>query len=189
MVIKYTISTIILLLFSFYIFRVIVRKDYLKNFKLSPISYILECIVFALHANFMYLFLPVKWPNLPPLLENQMINTITLIILTIGLLILIIAWFGLGTSRSFGQDKNKLKTEGIYKYSRNPQIIGYGLLVLSFTILYLSWFSIGWFILYLMISYFMISSEEEFLKKKYVNEYLCYCKSVPRIIGNIKNLR
>ena len=181
MVIKYIILTILLLLFSFYVFRVIVRKDYLKNFKLSPISYVLEFIVFASHANFMYLFLPVKWPNMPHLPESLFILSISGIIVIVGLLILIIAWFGLGTSRSFGQDKNKLKTVGIYKYSRNPQLVGYGLVVLSFTIMYLSWFSIGWFILYLIISYFMILSEEEFLKKKYRNEYLGYCKSVSRI--------
>jgi len=182
MLIKYLLFSAIFILFSFLVFRVIVRNDYLKKYKLSPLSYLLELLVFAVHANFMYLFIPVKWPNLPSLPESLILNILSIIVFCFGLIILLIAWFRLGTGTSFGQDKNRLNTSGIYRYSRNPQLVGYGFLLLSFLLLYFSWYSVGWFLQYLIISYFMIKSEEEFLSQKYGEEYEKYCNGVPRII-------
>ncbi|MCP4977679.1 MAG: isoprenylcysteine carboxylmethyltransferase family protein [Maribacter sp.] len=104
------------------------------------------------------------------------------IIFTIGVVILFVAWFGLGTKSSLGMDKNKLKTNGVYKFSRNPQLVGYGIMLVSFTILFFSWLTIIWIILYLIASYFMVKSEEEFLEIKYGQEYKEYCISVPRIL-------
>ena len=181
MLIKYLVISAIFLLFSFFVFRFVIRNDYLKKEKLSPISYLFEVLVFAAHANLAYLFLPVKWPNLPPLPESLVLNFLSLIVFCIGLLILLIAWILLGTGTSFGQDKDRLNKNGIYRYSRNPQLVGYGILLLSIFILYYSWYSAGWFSQYLIISYFMIKSEEEFLSQKYGEEYERYCNDVPRI--------
>ena len=182
MLIKYLVSSAILILFSFLVFRIVVRNDYLKKSKLSPLSYILEFVVFAVHANLMYLFIPVKWPDLPSLPEDLTLKILFLVILCLGLVILLIAWFGLGSKRSFGQDKNKLNTSGIYKYSRNPQLVEYGIILISFALLYLSWYSLGWFVQYLIISYLMIRSEEEFLNLRYGKEYEKYFSDVPRVI-------
>ena len=182
MLIRYLLFSVIFILFSFLVFRVIVRNDYLKKHKLSPRSYLLELLVFAVHANFIYLFIPVRWPNLPSLPEILSLNILYIIVFCFGLIILLIAWFHLGTATSFGQDKNRLNTSGIYRYSRNPQLVGYGILLLSFLIRYFSWYSVGWFLQYLIISYFMSKSEEEFLSKMYGEEYEKYCNGVPRII-------
>jgi len=182
MLIKFLVYSAVYLLFSFLVFRVIIRKDYLSNQKLSPLSYLLEIIVFALHANSIYLFLPVNWPDFPPLPGNLILKLLSLFIFCFGLIVLLIAWFGLGSKRSFGQDKNTLNTIGIYHYSRNPQLVGYGILLLGFAILFISWYSIGWFVQYLIISYFMIRSEEEFLSLRYGEEYEIYCSTAPRVI-------
>jgi protein-S-isoprenylcysteine O-methyltransferase Ste14 len=181
MLIKYFVCSTIFLLFGFIVFRVVVRNDYLNKLKLSPFSYSLEALVFAIHANLMYLFIPAKWPNLPSLPENQFLLLFSIVIFFLGLVILIIAWFGLGSGTSFGLDKNKLKSSGIYQYSRNPQLVGYGIILLGFALLYISWYSLGWFVQYLIISYFMIQSEEEFLSLRYGEEYEKYCNAVPRI--------
>jgi protein-S-isoprenylcysteine O-methyltransferase Ste14 len=182
MVIKFFLYSIILLLISFLVFRIVVRNDYLRKLKLSPFSYSLEALVFVLHANFIYLFIPLKWPYLPPLPENITLKVISIVVICISLLIIVIAWIGLGSGPSFGLDKNKLNTGGIYRYSRNPQLIGYGMFLLVFVLLFSSWYSLGWFITYLILSYFMIRSEEEFLELKYAEEYEKYCSAVPRII-------
>jgi protein-S-isoprenylcysteine O-methyltransferase Ste14 len=182
MLIRYLFLSAILILFSYLVFRVIVRNDYLKKLKLTPLSYFLELLVFAGHANLMYTYISVKWPNLPSLPDSLILGILFIIVFCLGLTILLIAWFRLGTGTSFGIDKNKLNSGGIYRYSRNPQLIGYGVLLLSFIILSFSWYSIGWFIQYVLISYFMIKSEEEFLSLRYGEEYKRYCNSVPRII-------
>ena len=182
MLLRYLVAAFILILFSFITFRVIVRNDYSKKGRLTFVSYSLEVLIFALHANFMYLFLPVKWPNIPPIPENVVVRIMSIIFIIIGFLIVAISMSGLGYGRTMGHDKKILKTNGLYKYSRNPQLIGYGIIIIAFVLLYLSWFSIGWFILYLVISYFMIKTEEEFLTNNYGEEYQKYCSDIPRLI-------
>ncbi len=179
---RYLVAACILIVFSFIVFRVIVRNDYCKKRKLTFISYSLEVLVFALHANFIYLYIPAKWPNLPPFPENLLLRIISIVFILIGFLIVAVAMLGLGYRRTMGQDKKILKTNGLYKYSRNPQLVGYGMILIALVLFDLSLFSLGWFIMYLIISYFMIKTEEEFLTTNYGEEYLKYCNNVPRLI-------
>ena len=182
MLLRYLVFAFLLILFSYVTFRVIVRNDYSKKGGLTFLSTSLEFLVFALHANFMYLFLPVKWPNIPPIPENMTLRILSIVFIIIGFLIVAIGMSSLGYGRTMGQGKKSLNTDGLYKYSRNPQLIGYGMILIAFVLLYLSWFSIGWFIIYLVISYFMIKTEEEFLINNYREEYQKYCNDVPRLI-------
>ena len=45
-----------LLIMAFVVFRIIVRRDYLKKGKLGWMAVSLETLIFALHANFSYFF-------------------------------------------------------------------------------------------------------------------------------------
>lgn len=182
MLTNFLIFAVAFLFFGYLVFRVIVKRDYQKRQKLSPLSYLLELLVFAVHANSIYIVLPTAWPNIPSLPENQILKIIGPVILGAGAIILFIAWSGLGTKSSFGQDEKRLKTNGLYRYSRNPQLVGYGLILFSYVMMYFSYLIIGWFLLYVLISWFMIKSEEEFLRKRYDKEYIEYCRQVPRII-------
>lgn len=182
MLIKYLVCSVILLLFGFLVFRVNVRRGYLKESKLSALSNTLEVLVFALHVNFAYLFTPVKWPSLPSLPDSLFLKLISILLFCFGLVVLIVAWFGLGAGTSFGQGKDELNVGGIYKYSRNPQLVGYGIMIVSFVVIFLSWYSVGWFFQYLVISYFMVQTEEEFLSLRYGEKYKKYCGTVPRVI-------
>ena len=131
----------------------------------------------------MYLFIPAKWPDLPELTSGSISKGIFCIIFFAGSIILMLAWFQLGTPSSFGLDKKGLKTTGIYGYSRNPQLVGYGLLLIGFIVLYPSLYSFGWFLQYTIISRFMIKSEEEFLGLRYGKDFEDYCQKVPRLIS------
>jgi len=183
---KFIVSSIALLLYSYIVFRVMWKKDYSKKQRLSPLSTVLATLVFVLHGSLLYLVLPTKWPYFPQISQNQTIRILFTILLGIGIIILLISWFRLGTKISLGADKNKLQTNGLYKFSRNPQMLGYGFVLASFVIAYISYWSLIWFLLYLIVAYFMIKSEEEFLIQKYNEEYKDYCRQVPRIIFNIK---
>ena len=182
MLTKYIIISLGFLLFAFFVFRVIIKREYKNRLRLSSVSYMLEILVFAIHANLFYLTIPTKWPNLPPFPENLEIRVVSTIIFGIGLIILLISWFRLGTKPSLGIDKNKLQTGGMYKYSRNPQLVGYGLMLTAFSIIFFSYLAFIWVLLFLTASYFMVKSEEEFLEQKYNEEYIDYCRQVPRII-------
>ncbi len=182
MILKYLIFSAIFLLFAYFVFRKAVRRDYRHHMKLSPISYMLEIFVFAIHANSIYLILPTQWPNIPQLPDSQVVRIVSAIIFAIGVVILFVAWFGLGTKPSLGIDKNGLNTSGLYKLSRNPQLVAYGIMLVSFIVMFFSWLTIVWILLYLIASYFMVKSEEEFLEQTYGQEFKEYCNSVPRIL-------
>ena len=170
------------LLFSFFVFRIKYRWDYKNNQRLSPLSSVLGILLFGVHGNSIYLILPTKWPYLPQIKEYPGIEMVFVGILGIGIIILLISWFKLGTKVSMGVDKNRIQTGGIYKYSRNPQLVGYGLILASFLIAYFSYMVLIWFLIYLIAAFFMVKTEEEFLEQKYNEEYKEYCRQVPRII-------
>lgn len=170
------------LLIAYIVFRVIIKRVYSKHLRLTPVFTILEILALAIQISLFYVAVPTKMPYLPPLPENLAIIIISGIIFGIGIIGLLISWFGLGTKPSLGMDKNKLKTGGLYKYSRNPQLVAFSLIEASFTILYFSYLVLIWFLLYITIAYFMIKSEEEFLDQKYKEEYRDYCREVSRII-------
>ena len=77
----YIIIAVLFLLFSYVVFRVVIRRDYKKRMKLTPISYVLEVLVFAMHANSIYLILPGQWPYLPSLPEDLVLKTVSFILL------------------------------------------------------------------------------------------------------------
>lgn len=107
-------------------------------------------------------------------------NTISIIILSIGLLILIPPVFKFIKSKTTVnpiefKNVNKLVISGIYKYSRNPMYLGMMMIVVSTTIFYLNFYSIITpVIFYLWINKFQIKREENFLTEKFGKEYLAY---------------
>jgi len=84
--VRFLLAVLFLLLFSFIVFRIIVRHDYLRKGRVSFISLLLEIAVFGLHANSMYFFIPEKWPDLPSLSENPLIYYISLFFILSGLM-------------------------------------------------------------------------------------------------------
>lgn len=124
------------LLIAYIIFRVIVKKDYKRRLRLSHPSYLTEILVFAIHANMFYLARPATWPYFLPLPENLALQIASMLLFGTGLIVLLISWFDLGTKPGPGRDKNKLKTGGLYKYSRNTQLTAYGLMLVPVTLLF-----------------------------------------------------
>jgi protein-S-isoprenylcysteine O-methyltransferase Ste14 len=160
-----------------------VRNDYLKRGRLSPASALLELVFFALHANTIYLFIPIKWPNIPPLAKDAILYYPSVFIIIVGLVIVLIAIIPLGYYRTMGLKSKNLKTNGLYKFTRNPQLIGYYLLLIGFAVSYPSFYSIGWIIIFGIIAHLMVITEEEYLLKIYGDRYQNYCNRVPQYLS------
>ena len=62
----------------------------------------------------------------------------------------------------------------------------YLLMLIGICISFPSFYSFGWILIYVVTGHIMILTEEEYLLKKYKNEYTDYCRNVPRYIGFIK---
>ncbi len=74
-----------------------------------------------------------------------------------------------------------LSTVGIFKYSRNPVYIAYHLLFISMLFIDPLLFTIP-YILFAISFHMLILQEEKFLKAKFNDEYIQYCKNTRRYI-------
>jgi len=178
----FIISSLLIILLGYFVFRVIVRREYKNKGKLSWIGSGSEFVIFALHFNFCYSFLNVSWPWWPDMPENELQKIIGISLFSIGLILTILSMGFLGFKKACGMNTDGLRNTGIYSYSRNPQLVFFTVVVLSFAVLWLSWYAVVWFILYLFIAYWMVKTEEEHLSEVYGELYKKYCKEVPRYL-------
>jgi len=176
----YLFSAFIILLAAFFIFRKVVRCDYYRKGQLTPISTFLEILIFFLFGASAYIFVPSDWPQVH---ISPIPMTIGWIFIPIGLAIMLIAMGGLGLRRSLGQEVNMLKQGGLYRITRNPQILGCGLALVGLVVLWPSWYVVGWVIQYAIITHMMVLTEEEHLRAIHGQVYVQYCKRVPRYLG------
>lgn len=178
----FIISSIILLLLGYVVFRVIVRREYKSKGKLSWIGWGSELVVFALHANFSYSFLNVAWPYWPDMPENKLQHIAGISLLIIGIIFTLLSMGYLGFKKAFGVDTEKLRSTGFYRYSRNPQMLFYTLVILGIVILWFSVYAVVWLAVYLYIGHLMVKTEEEHLANLFGESYQQYCREVPRYL-------
>ncbi|MCK4548398.1 MAG: isoprenylcysteine carboxylmethyltransferase family protein [Candidatus Eisenbacteria sp.] len=179
---SYLILSSLMVLFGYLVFRVKVRRDYERRERLSAISTLLECLVFCLHANLSYTFLPARWPDLPSLPDNEFQKAAGLGILAIGIVVTLWSMISLRLRDTLGQQTRGLYRSGFYRYSRNPQIVVYGLVVIGLALLWPSIYSLGWILVYGAIAHMMVRTEEEHLGRIFGSEYEDYCVEVPRYL-------
>ena len=179
----YAVWAVVLVFSGYWIFRIQIRRDYQYKGKLSLFTSFLELAFFAFHANMMYVFIPVSWSKLPPLSNHPFWYFVSLLAIVIGLIIVGASMIPLGFKRTMGLKSSRLKTNGLYSFTRNPQVIGYSLLLIGYIISYFNLYSIGWLVLFGINIHWMVLSEEEYLKKKYGLAYDEYMLKVPRYLS------
>ncbi|MCK4890585.1 MAG: hypothetical protein KAS97_11690, partial [Candidatus Aminicenantes bacterium] len=179
-VLFYLLLQLILITCSYFYYNNFIKNVYLKNGKLTFLAGFSQFGIFAIHGFLLYLpnFLFTNWPAI----EVGTISFLTgFIVCSVSLLILILGFVNLGSFlRTMGINSNKLKVSGIYKYSRNPQILGYGLLLAGFGVLWPSWYIFAGLISYAFIIHKMVLTEEIHLENLYADKYVSYCNKTPR---------
>ena len=184
----YWFGLVLTFLVAIIIFRVFVRRDYLQRGNLGPLSVTLEFVVFALHANVIYLHLSVPWPLLPPTPENPVQLYLGAAICIMGLLTSLAIMAHLGFSTTIGQQPGEVRQSGPYRWTRNPQILTYGVMLVGLGIMYPSLQIAAWILLYFAIGYLMVITEEEHLSTLFGEKYDEYRNEVPRFIINWKKI-
>jgi protein-S-isoprenylcysteine O-methyltransferase Ste14 len=176
------VAAIGLLTLAYLIFRVFVRRDYRRHGRLTWFPILLELLIFALHANFSYLYLPAEWPEMPVLPQEPVHRAAGLVLIAGGFIGVVVGMTGLGFRRVFGQDVAEINQSGLYSFTRNPQILAYGVIVIGFAVLWPSWHTLGWIMLYAAIAHLMVLTEEEHLARVHGAAYDRYCAEVPRYL-------
>jgi protein-S-isoprenylcysteine O-methyltransferase Ste14 len=172
--------------FGWLVFRVFIRRDYLQMGRLTTLSSVLETTVFFVHGVISYLYLESEFPYMPPLEPRPVVNVIAFVLMGGGLIGVLLSMSRLGYGATMGQASGSVRRTGIYAVTRNPQIIFYTILVLGYSLLWINWFTILWVLAYLFVVHMMVITEEEYLTKLYMEEYVEYCQEVPRYLFRVR---
>lgn len=160
----------------------IVQHDYLEHGRLNQLTAFLQLVVwFAFH---IFLALTVFGDLWPPLEAYIPKNWIGAVVFLTGLAICFTGMAAFrSTTKITGRETNRLIIRGIYRWSRNPQYLGYGLIILGIVTGY--WSATAWLALigYMSLAYVTVRIEEEHLESVFGNEYRDYCRRVRRFLG------
>jgi protein-S-isoprenylcysteine O-methyltransferase Ste14 len=83
----------------------------------------------------------------------------------------------------FGLDEGKLTTAGPYRWSRNPQYMGYFLLLLGFALNDWSLWCLAALLAVAICLHLLVLVEEGHLRRIYGEQYVEFCRKVPRYAG------
>jgi len=114
----------------------------------------------------------------------EFLTILSYLLVSLGLIIAIISLINLGSSTRLGLpfENTTLKSNGLYKISRNPMYLGFDLFTLS-SIIYIGNIFIATLGIYsLFIYHFIIIGEEKYLEKRFGKKYIEYRKKVRRYI-------
>ena len=132
----------------------------------------------------VWLILLVQLINISGIHQLNFHRSFALFMAGISLAFILMSLINLGSSTRLGlpEESTEFKTEGLYKFSRNPMYLGFNILTLS-AILYCNSLLILILGIYSIITYhFIILAEEKFLDKHFGDKYLKYKKQVRRYI-------
>jgi protein-S-isoprenylcysteine O-methyltransferase Ste14 len=156
------------------------RWEYKQRGKLDWFGSIVHVGVYAVHGMFCGTLALGASGSMP----TGKLTWLGILLMVIGLIITLAAMdLFRKFSRWLGSNTPGLQTNGLYRYSRNPQFVGYGLFILGFFLLW--WNSLAWIglLAYAALAYAVTLVEEEHLIRTYGESYREYCQQVPRYFG------
>jgi protein-S-isoprenylcysteine O-methyltransferase Ste14 len=160
-----------------------VRRDYASQGSLRRSTSNLEIVMFFLHGCLMGISYPgeASWPPVSP---YSAVVILGVVLALIGLANMLTALRVFGPFwRMLGLNVEGLKQSGIYRRTRNPQLIGYWLMLLAIPVVWPSQYAWVSALLYWPVAHRMVMIEEEHLEAQFGEEYLEYCRQTPRYIG------
>ena len=119
---------------------------------------------------------------------NVVLSLLTVILFTSGSIFQFIAYINLGKNLKFGipdkdeENQSTLIVKGIYRISRNPMYVGFYLITIASCLYVLNPFVWAMVVFTLTVHHYIILKEEQFLSKKFGDEWLGYTKKVRRYL-------
>ena len=113
-----------------------------------------------------------------------LLNLISYLLITAGSTLILISLINLGSSTRLGLpiEGTTLKSNGLYKVSRNPMYLGFDFLTIA-SIMYSSHIAITIMGVYSIVVYhFIILAEEKFLTERFGSAYIAYKQTVRRYL-------
>ncbi len=122
------------------------------------------------------------WP-IP--IDNAVALTGGSVMLGIGVVVMLAGMIEFRSMRRIsGLDNSELVTTGIYRWSRNPQYLGWFLVLSGISIIGGSWLALLYTMIGIILFHFYITRiEEPYLERIFGEKYLSYQSKTPRYIG------
>jgi protein-S-isoprenylcysteine O-methyltransferase Ste14 len=139
----------------------------------------------SLFTSFILIHLQVRFGNLSLFAKNDVFFWICIALVTIGVVLFTLAILKLGTFSlrvGLAQEKTSLRATGVYRFSRNPMLLGLYLMALGSAIYVQN--PINWMlvIIALTIHHKIIMAEGVFLENRFADEWTEYRNKVRRYI-------
>jgi protein-S-isoprenylcysteine O-methyltransferase Ste14 len=181
----YAASVLLLVFGAFVIFRRVVRRCYEQHRRLTPFPFFLQLLIWGMFLAFPTIYNPFNWAWSQSDTSRgiPVLGAVGWACAGMGLAILVLAFGRLGLPRSCGQEAKRLEISGLYRLTRNPQLVGGTLLIVGYVVLWPSWYALGWGILYAIMAHMMVLTEEAHLHAVHGEAYAEYCRRVPRYLG------
>lgn len=154
-------------------------QDYARDGKLTKATSALQVLVFVLHGASSLLLLDSRFSAID---TGSPVFGLAALLIVGGLVLLATTLRSVGVNKAVGQESSGLTCSGMYRRSRNPQVLFYGIAVVGYTLLWPSWSGIVWVVLYAILAQVMVKTEETHLKRAYGAGYVEYCEHTPRYI-------
>jgi protein-S-isoprenylcysteine O-methyltransferase Ste14 len=162
------------------------RKDF--KFIFAPIGVAFGIALFVSVCIFVSRLLGItKLSEIIHFIPGSIFIIIGIIILIFFLPIFILGIYYLNRRGAVGQSET-LRTNGIYKYTRNPMYIGISMTIIGIGLILLNTGVIIGGLMWFFITYIQCKREEPDLKKRFGKGYEAYKKNTPVFIPNIRML-
>jgi len=119
------------------------------------------------------------------LLQLPAVKTIGVLLILLGLILFLLAFFNFGTSWRIGIDRKtpgSLVTGGVFGITRNPIYVAFIAIFSGIFLINGTWFFLIFSLLAVVAIHFQILREEEFLKQQYGESYEEYRRHAPRYL-------
>jgi len=159
----------------------IAQRDYRKYRMLPWRTVLLLLVLFVVVCPVMgYLGGLGPWPRPKEPLVLYWMGTI---VGAFGILSFLVASVNLGLERTFCHKVDTVVQSGMYRFSRNPQLL-FGILAFSgIALASLSWNGLIFALQFAAVGHAMVLFEEEHLRHALGANYVAYCAKTPRYIG------
>jgi protein-S-isoprenylcysteine O-methyltransferase len=146
-------------------------------------------IIWSVYICLLFAILEASYLRYPESVKWNMVTTVSLVIMTLGLLLRTWSIYSLGkyfTMHLAIHKEHKIICTGPYRYLRHPSYVGAFLTYLGTTIFFHSWFSLIVALIILPIAWLRrMHYEERLLTNEFGEEYTTYCQTAKKVIPGI----
>jgi protein-S-isoprenylcysteine O-methyltransferase Ste14 len=169
-------AALLVLAFAFFVFWR-ARIDYRASGKLTLVSAVLQLMAFLVHGLASYSFLDNGGVSAP---AGGSLQALAYGVMVVGMAGTLAGMGQLSLGDTVGKSVRGLKTKGMYRLSRNPQLIFYFLFLAGYVLLQPGWEGLVWLALYVVMAHVMVLTEEDHLRRAFGEEFKEYCRKTPR---------